>query len=94
MCIRDSNFTIAEIAGMVRNVIGEHVKIVTTPTDDLRSYHVSSEKIKNDIGFVATHSLEDAVRDLKKAFDAGAIPDSLTNDLYFNVKRMQRIHLN
>ncbi|HQW06078.1 MAG TPA: SDR family oxidoreductase [Flavobacteriales bacterium] len=88
------NFTIAEIAGMVRNVIGEHVKIVTTPTDDLRSYHVSSEKIKNDIGFVATHSLEDAVRDLKKAFDAGAIPDSLTNDLYFNVKRMQRIHLN
>jgi nucleoside-diphosphate-sugar epimerase len=88
------NFTITEIAGMVRNVIGEHVKIVTTPTDDLRSYHVSSEKIKNDIGFVASHSLEDAVRDLKKAFDAGAIPESLTNDLYFNVKRMQRIHLN
>ena len=88
------NFTIAEIAGMVRNVIGDHVRIVTTPTDDLRSYHVSSEKIKQDIGFVATHSLEDAVRDLKKAFDAGAIPDSLTDDRYFNVKRMQRIHLN
>lgn len=88
------NFTISEIAGMVRNVIGDHVRIVTTPTDDLRSYHVSSEKIKQDIGFVATHSLEDAVRDLKKAFDAGAIPDSLTDDRYFNVKRMQRIHLN
>lgn len=88
------NFTIAEIANMVRNVIGDHVRIVTTPTDDLRSYHVSSEKIKNDIGFVATHSLEDAVRDLKKAFDAGAIPDSLNDDRYFNVKRMQRIHLN
>ena len=88
------NFTIAEIANMVRNVIGDHVRIVTTPTDDLRSYHVSSEKIKRDIGFVATHSLEDAVRDLKKAFDAGAIPDSLNDDRYFNVKRMQRIHLN
>lgn len=88
------NFTIAEIASMVRNVIGDHVRIVTTPTDDLRSYHVSSEKIKRDIGFVATHSLEDAVRDLKKAFDAGAIPDSLNDDRYFNVKRMQRIHLN
>ncbi|HRH68125.1 MAG TPA: SDR family oxidoreductase [Flavobacteriales bacterium] len=88
------NFTIAEIAGMVRNVIGDHVRIVTTPTDDLRSYHVSSEKIKRDIGFVATHSLEDAVRDLKKAFDTGAIPDSLSDDRYFNVKRMQRIHLN
>lgn len=88
------NFTIAEIANMVRNVIGDHVRIVTTPTDDLRSYHVSSEKIKRDIGFVATHSLEDAVRDLKKAFDAGEIPDSLNDDRYFNVKRMQRIHLN
>ena len=88
------NFTITEIAGMVRNVIGDHVRIVTTPTDDLRSYHVSSEKIKRDIGFVASHSLEDAVRDLKKAFDAGAIPDSLIDDRYFNVKRMQRIHLN
>ncbi|MBL7951218.1 MAG: SDR family oxidoreductase [Flavobacteriales bacterium] len=88
------NFTISEIAGMVRNVIGDHVRIVTTPTDDLRSYHVSSEKIKKDIGFVATHSLEDAVRDLKRAFDAGAIPDSLNDDRYFNVKRMQRIHLN
>lgn len=88
------NFTIAEIAGMVKNVIGPHVRIVTTPTDDLRSYHVSSEKIKRDIGFVATHSLEDAVRDLKAAFDRGAVPDSLTDDRYFNVKRMQRIHLN
>lgn len=88
------NFTIAEIADMVRNVIGPHVRIVTTPTDDLRSYHVSSERIKRDIGFVATHSLEDAVRDLKQAFAAGAVPDSLTDDRYFNVKRMQRIHLN
>ena len=88
------NFTIAEIAGMVKNVVGPHVKIVTTPTNDLRSYHVSSEKIKRDIGFVATHNLEDAVRDLKVQFDAGAIPDSLNDDRYFNVKRMQRIHLN
>jgi nucleoside-diphosphate-sugar epimerase len=88
------NFTIAEIAGMVQHVIGPHVKIVTTPTNDLRSYHVSSAKIKRDIGFAATHSLEDAVRDLKVKFDAGAIPDSLTDDRYFNVKRMQRIHLN
>jgi nucleoside-diphosphate-sugar epimerase len=88
------NFTIAEIAGMVRNVVGPQVKIVTTPTNDLRSYHVSSEKIKRDIGFVATHNLEDAVRDLKVQFDAGTIPDPLNDDRYFNVKRMQRIHLN
>lgn len=87
------NFTIGEIAQMVKNVIGDQVNIVTTPTNDLRSYHISSEKIKNEIGFEAKHSIEDAVRDLKTAFDKGLIPDSLNNDLYFNVKLMQRIHL-
>ncbi len=87
------NFSIGEIAQMVKNVIGDQVNIVTTPTNDLRSYHISSEKIKNDIGFEAKHSIEDAVRDLKAAFDKGLIPDSLNNDLYFNVKLMQRIHL-
>lgn len=87
------NHTISEIAGMVKNVIGPQVNIVTTPTNDLRSYHISSAKIKNDIGFVAKHTIEDAVKDLKLAFDRGDIPDSLTDDKYFNVKLMQKIHL-
>ncbi len=87
------NHTINEIAQMVKNVIGPQVNIVTTPTNDLRSYHISSDKIKNDIGFVATHTIEDAVKDLKAAFDRGEIEDSLTADKYFNVKLMQNIHL-
>ncbi len=87
------NHTISEIAGMVRNVIGPQVNIVTTPTNDLRSYHISSAKIKNDIGFVAKYTIEDAVKDLKLAFDRGDIPNSLTDDKYFNVKLMQNIHL-
>jgi nucleoside-diphosphate-sugar epimerase len=87
------NFTVSEIANMVKNVIGKDVKITTSPTDDNRSYHISSEKIKNEIGFVAKHNIEDAVKDLKSAFDKGLVPDSLTDDKYFNVKRMQKINL-
>lgn len=87
------NHTISDIAQMVKNVIGPQVNIVTTPTNDLRSYHISSEKIKNDIGFVANHTIEDAVKDLKDAFERGEIPDSLNADKYFNVKLMQHIHL-
>ena len=87
------NHTISDIAGMVKNVIGPQVKIVTTPTNDLRSYHISSDKIKKDIGFVANHTIEDAVKDLKTAFEKGAVPNSLTDDKYFNVKLMQKIHL-
>jgi len=39
------NYRVTEIANMVRSVVGEDVEIVTTRTDDVRSYHVSSERI-------------------------------------------------
>jgi nucleoside-diphosphate-sugar epimerase len=87
------NHTVSEIAQMVKHVIGDRVKIVTTPTNDHRSYHISSEKIKKELGFVPNHTIEDAVSDLKKEFDAGHIPNSLTDPSYFNVKLMQMIHL-
>jgi len=87
------NHTVSEIAETVRTVVGPDVDIVTTPTDDNRSYHISSERIKNDLGFEARHSIEDAVRDLTSAFQAGKIPDSLADPRYFNIKRMQQVAL-
>jgi nucleoside-diphosphate-sugar epimerase len=87
------NHTVSEIADIVKEVVGQNVKITTSPTDDNRSYHISSEKIKNDIGFIAKRTIEDAVKDLKSAFDKGLVPDSLTDDKYFNVKRMQKINM-
>ena len=38
---------------MVRAEVGRKVDIVVTPTDDHRSYHVSSERIRRELGFVA-----------------------------------------
>ncbi|MCP4150964.1 MAG: SDR family oxidoreductase, partial [bacterium] len=87
------NHTVSEIAGMVRNVIGDHVEIATTPTDDHRSYHISSGKIKRELGFETSHSIENAVEDLKKAFDNGQIPNSMEDIRYFNVKLMNEVEL-
>jgi len=87
------NFKVREIAEMVREVVGPDTRIVTTPTDDNRSYHVSSERIRRDLGFEAKRSLEDAVRDLQKAFHANLIPNSMTDDRYYNIRRMQRLNL-
>jgi nucleoside-diphosphate-sugar epimerase len=87
------NLSIQAIAELVRGVIGKKVEIVSTPTDDNRSYHISSEKIKRELGFTPRYSIEDAVRDLKAAFDAGKVHDPLTNPLYYNIKRMQEVHL-
>jgi nucleoside-diphosphate-sugar epimerase len=87
------NFKVLEIAEKVRSVIGPDIEIITTPTDDNRSYHVSSERIRRELGFEAKKSLEDAVQDLQNAFRANLIPDSMTDDRYYNIKRMQRIKL-
>jgi nucleoside-diphosphate-sugar epimerase len=88
------NHRVKEIAEMVRNVVGpERVKIVTSPTDDHRSYHISSEKIRRDLGFVARRSLDDAIRDLSTAFQSGQVPNAMDDMRYYNVKTMQAVQL-
>ena len=83
------NYRISEIAEMVRKVVGKKgVEIVTTPTDDNRSYHISSEKIKRELGFVPEHSVEEAIRDLCDAFKAGKIPNPMDDIRYYNIKTM------
>ena len=83
------NFAVGDIATMVRDVVGKDVDIVTTPSDDLRSYHVSSEKMRRELGFVPTHTIADAVEGLVEAFQAGKIPDAMTDQTYYNIKTMQ-----
>lgn len=89
------NHTVADLAKMAKTIVEQEfpekapIEIVTSPTDDLRSYHVSSEKIGRDIGFKPKHTVEDAIRDLCRAFKAGKLPDSLTDPRYFNVQTMK-----
>jgi nucleoside-diphosphate-sugar epimerase len=87
------NQTVKELAETVQAVVGDDVKLITTPTDDDRSYHISSKKIKEELGFEATHTIRDAVEDLCEAFDKGLLPNSLENEMYFNIKRMQTLDL-
>jgi nucleoside-diphosphate-sugar epimerase len=87
------NHRVMEIAEIVRGVVGEHVEIETAPTDDHRSYHISSDRIKQDLGFVPQRGIEDAVKDLVDAFGNGLIMDSLTNPRYFNIETMRSTEL-
>src|SRR4051794_22812680 len=82
------NLKIREIAELVKKEAGPDVKIVTSPTDDLRSYHVSSARIKRELGWEPRHTVPDAVRGLIAAFKAGKVPNSLTDPRYFNIKTM------
>jgi len=83
------NYRVSEIAEMVRKVVGEKgVEIVTTPTNDNRSYHISSAKIKREIGFEPKRTIEDAVKDLCDAFKDGKVPDPMDDIRYYNIKTM------
>jgi nucleoside-diphosphate-sugar epimerase len=89
------NHTVADLAVTVRDVIAQEVpelglvKIVTTPSDDNRSYHISSDKIRRALGFSAKRTIADAVRDLIAAFRAGLLPNSMTDPSYYNIRTMQ-----
>ena len=48
------NKKVKDIAITVKNIIGEDVEIIKTKTDDNRSYHISSEKIKYLMNYFVT----------------------------------------
>jgi nucleoside-diphosphate-sugar epimerase len=90
------NHSIAEIAGIVKKVVEmempkREIKIVTTPTNDMRSYHVNSDKVRRLLGFQPKRSVEDAVRDLVRAFRNHLLPNSFEDDCYYNVRTMKKI---
>ena len=87
------NHSVEELANIVKDKIGLDVSLITTPTDDNRSYHISSQKIFETTEFKPTYSIEDAVESLKTAFEKNKLQDPLTNKLYFNIKTMQSIKI-
>ncbi len=91
--VGDKNYTVNELAEIVRKTVGGDIEVRTEPTDDNRSYHVSSAKITAELGWKPTHGIAEAVRDLSQALREGKLDDPMSNSLYFNIKRMQEISL-
>lgn len=91
------NMSIMEIAKLAQKVVQElfpekgEIKIETTPTDDIRSYHVNSDKIRRVLGFEAKRTVEDAIRDLCHAFRDGKLPNSMDDTFYYNVRRLKAL---
>lgn len=87
------NKSVNDLANLVRSVIGKDVSVKTKPTDDNRSYHITSEKIKKVIGFESKKNIKNSIEDLNKAFKENKYYNSLENEMYFNIKRMKSINL-
>jgi len=69
------------------------INIKRTSTDDIRSYQISTQKIKQVLNFEPKKNIQDAVIDLCKAFENVEFPDPLTSSSYYNVQKMNEISL-
>jgi nucleoside-diphosphate-sugar epimerase len=92
--IGNENLTLSEIALLVRRTLGEinesfkQIDIETTQSDDIRSYHIDSSKIKSQLGFVPQFKIEDAVIEIYEAFKRGHINSNIEENQYHNVKTL------
>jgi len=87
------NHSVLQLANIVKNVVGEDVKLEFIETNDHRSYHISSSKIKKILGFETKRSIDEAVLELKIAFEKKLLTNSMLDEKYFNVKTMNNINL-
>jgi len=88
------NRSVEDIAFMVRDTIGDKsIELEYTPSNDNRSYHVNSEKIKRVLGFEPKYTIQDAIQGIVDAYRAGKLKDPMNNSLYSNIKRMRELQV-
>jgi nucleoside-diphosphate-sugar epimerase len=88
------NRTVEELATIIKKVIDDDsITFESIPTDDIRSYHINSDKIRKVLGFKPKYTIEDGVQSLVDAYKKGFIIDGLNNPLYYNIKLMQKVNL-
>ena len=91
------NMSIRDIAMLVKRTVEVEfpekgiIPIDTTPSNDNRSYHINSDKIRRVLGFTPKRTIEEAVRDLCRAFKEGKLRNPMTDDIYYNVRRMKSV---
>ena len=83
------NLKIIEVAIQVKSIIDKKYNFSTDirieHSEDIRSYMINSEKIKNKLGFKFKKSVDHAIQDLCEAFDTKKIVDSFS-DKWSNIK--------
>lgn len=90
------NMSVMDIAVLVQEFFqkfkNKKIEIEVKPTNDLRSYRVSSEKIKRELNWQPVFNIFDAVFSLADAFEKGKIanPD---DPKYSNIKTMQKLNI-
>ena len=82
------NASVMALAEMIRDELDASLPIDTVPSDDPRSYHLSADRARRELGFEPQHDLVTAVRELREAYRSGQVSDSRSS-IYRNVAWMK-----
>jgi nucleoside-diphosphate-sugar epimerase/SAM-dependent methyltransferase len=85
------NYTLLQIADMIKEELGSNIPIEVKETNDLRSYHVNSDKIKLETGYEPEHSIKEAIKELITYYENST--EDFEEDKYYNL-RITKKHIN
>lgn len=86
------NASLIELAGCIEKALGfPDIQNVYLETNDTRSYHINSTKIKDVLGFEPEHQIQQAVKELAIRWANGEI-DAPNDSKYHNVKRLKELY--
>lgn len=87
------NYSVNTLCDLVTRNIKKKVLVKRLKSEDNRSYHISSKKIQKKLGFKNYYNIEDGIIELMNAFKKKMFIDPLSNEIYFNIKRMKFLDL-
>ncbi len=93
------NLAIIDIAKKVKSTVqkyfnlSEEITIKIVESNDNRSYHINSDKIKKMLNFSPKRTIEVAIKDICEKFEQGIYKDSFENINYFNVKKIKKLNI-
>ena len=90
------NMSILNIAKKVKKIVEKKLKkeisLQIVKSNDNRSYHINSDKIKNKIKFKPKYSIDYAVNELCDEFKKNKIKNVFKKNVYYNVKTLMKIN--
>lgn len=86
--VSDINLSVRDLAETIAKIC--NVPIEYQQTEDLRSYHICSDKIKDTIGFTPNRLVSEAIAELLEQFPNISDP---FGSQYVNIKRMKELEI-
>ena len=85
----EQNYRISDLGKIIGAAMPDVSVVENKASADKRSYRANFDRISKDLGFKASHTVADAVRELLASFESGKVK-SMGEDVYYRVKYLKK----